>query len=540
MLLSRRESPTTSSSSSATTAEEYDVIVIGAGVNGLLSAAYLAKAGAKTLVLEERNIIGGGCTTEEVTLPGFKHDICAANHSKIQSCPVITDNELGLDAFGLKYVYPDPNFTSLFRDNKAITLYKSAQKSADEIARFSQKDAASYLRMYEFWEKAVKDFYLKSQRAPPRPQSEIFAALEKTATGRELMRIQMMSNLELVEENFEDDHVKAHMLRLTTQGGFPPEQSGIGFIFYTNTVYRHNFPGGFPIGGAQSLPDSLARCIEHYGGNVVASSRVKKILVEDGVAKGVELADGKKIRARKAVISSVHVKLLFLEMLDEKWVSEDIRSGIKRLRTGVSEFAIHVALKERPHTRPEYNVDGRVSYQAAETTESIVRFFATVRRNGLPKDVSTIPLQVLCHTALDPSRAPEGGHILNISHYAPYDIDGDSSKWEKIRETVLDSYLDSVNFYFPNVSRSSILSFRIETPPDYVKKNSSFLRGNPFGLDYLPWQSGYMRPLPGYSDYRTPLKGLYMTGACTWPGGAVQGNPGRNTAMTVLQDIMPK
>lgn len=522
----------------ATSSEDFDVIVIGAGVNGLVSAAYLAKAGAKTLVLEERDIVGGGCTTQEINVPGFRHDVCATIHDQIQDCPVFTKDELGLFSnFGLKYIYPDPMLVSLFRDNNKVVQYKSVQKTAESIATLSQHDARSYQKIFDYWDTVVKEPFVASRQAAPVPPSQFYANLERTSQGRELMTQFMMSTLELVDENFEDDHVKSHILRLTTAGGFPSTEHNLGWVLYSLVLNRHSYNWGFPEGGAQGLPDSLVRCIQHYGGRVMTSTKVRKVLVENGTAVGVELQSGKQIRAKKAIISSIHVKILFLLLLDEKWVSEELRFSINRLKFAMSEFVVHLALKEAPKARSEYKIDGSVLYGTPESTETVVDEFENLARNRIAKNPRDNPLQIIDHAYLDSKRAPKGGHTLNVSNYAPYDLNGDPQSWENVKMDLFQGYVDNVHDYFPNVTKENILGYSVFTPLDLERHNSSFLMGTPFGLGYSPWQSGYMRPLPSLSGYRTPIKNLYLTGACTWPGAAVQGHPGRNTAQVVLHDL---
>lgn len=518
--------------------EDFDIIVIGAGVNGLVSAAYLAKAGAKTLVLEEKDIVGGGCTTQEINVPGFRHDVCATVHDQIQDCPIFTQDELGLfSTFGLKYLYPDPMLVSLFRDNRRVVQYQSVQKSTDDIAKFSEHDSQSYQKLFNYWDSVVRGPFVAARQAPPVRLSQFYAALENTPEGRELMTQFMMSAQELVEENFEDDHVRSHLLRLTTAGGFPSTEHNLGWVLYSLVFNRHSYHWGFPEGGAQGLPDALVRCIQHYKGKVMLSSPVRKVLVENGTAVGVELRNGKQIRAKKAVISAIHVKTLFLLMLDEKWVSEELRFAINRLKFSMSEFVIHLALKEPPKARPEYKMDGAVLYGTPESTEAVVNEFENLARNRLAKDPKDNPLQILSHAFLDTKRAPKGGHTFNVSNYAPYDLNGDPQNWEKVKMDLYEGYVANLHDYFPNVSKDTILGYSVFTPLDFERHDSSFLNGTPFALGYSPWQSGYMRPLPTLSGYRTPIKGLYLTGASTWPGAAIQGHPGRNTARVILNDL---
>src|SRR3990172_7596538 len=210
---------------------EADILVLGAGHNGLTAAAYLAKAGLKTLVLEAKEQVGGGSGTEELTAPGYRHDTCASIHGVIQMGPVL--QELELHRFGLRYIHPDPLYASVFPDGSSLITWRSVEQTVKEIERFSPKDAAAYRRLVEFWEKEIRDWVVRARYSPPRKPSEIYASLEKRERGFEVMRLMASSPLEVVEEFFEEEHVRAHVLKASIQGGPFPDQLGYGLMVLT-------------------------------------------------------------------------------------------------------------------------------------------------------------------------------------------------------------------------------------------------------------------------------------------------------------------
>ncbi|HZU05249.1 MAG TPA: NAD(P)/FAD-dependent oxidoreductase [Chloroflexota bacterium] len=510
-----------------------DVLVLGAGHNGLIAATYLAKAGLQTLVLEAKDQVGGGCATEELTAPGFRHDTCATIHGAIQMGPVL--QELELARFGLRYIYPDPLYASAFPDGAALITWRSVERSAEEIARFSPRDAAAYRRLVELWERHIRPWFVKTRYAPPRKPSELYALLEQSERGFEVMRLMASSPLEVVNEFFEEEHVRAHVLKASLQGGPLPDQLGYGLlVFVSGTGARHSFGWAFPEGGSLELPLALVRALRAHGGEVVTGARVREVLVEDGVARGVVTEDGRRFAARQAIVAGLHVRQLFLELIDDRWLDPRLREAARQVRTGLSEVVLHLALSEPPRYRPEYGVDGVVHCHLPETMADLVAAYAEYRKG---RRYPRAPFQIVCHTLLDARRASPGGHVLNVGHYAPYELDGRPETWNEIREQLLAEELERVREYVPNVTERTIVGKAVATPLDIAAYNPMFYRGDIMGMAHIPSQDGYLRPFPEVSEYRTPIQHLYLTAACTYPGGSISGAPGRNCALTVLADL---
>jgi len=512
---------------------EADVVVLGAGHNGLTAAAYLAKAGLKTLVLEAKKGVGGGSGTEELTVAGYRHDTCASIHGGIQAGPVLKDLEL--HRFGLRYLYPDPLYASVFPDGTSLITWRSVEQTAKGIARFSPKDAAAYLRLMDFWENAIKEGFARSRYSPPRKPTEIYSRLEKSPHGLELMRFMASSPLEVVRELFEEEHVRAHVLKASIQGGIFPDQFGSGgLVFAGGTGARHTFGWGIPEGGALELPLALLRCLRSFGGDVITSAAVKEIIVEDGTVKGVITSDRRRFAAHKALVAGLHVRQLFRDMIDPKWLDPALVEAMGKVKTGLSEVVLHLALSERPRYRPCFGVDDVVHVHAPESISDLIAAYAEYRKgNRYPR----APFQIICHTLLDSKRAPRGHHILNVGHYASYDLNGRPESWATIKEDLLRHEIERVREYIPNVDEKSIVGKLVETPLDIEAGNAMFLRGDIGGMGHVPSQEGFLRPHPSISDYRTPIQRLYLTAACTFPGGSITGAPGHNAAQSVLRDL---
>ncbi len=512
---------------------EADILVLGAGHNGLTAAAYLAKAGLKTLVLEAKQQVGGGSGTAELTVPGYRHDTCASIHGGIQAGPVLKDLEL--HRFGLRYIYPDPLYASVFPDGTSLITWRSVEQTMKGIEHFSPKDAAAYRRLMNFWDKAFKDGFARSRYSPPRKPTEIYARLEKSEFGGDAMRFMASSPLEVVKELFEEEHVRAHVLKASIQGGIFPDQFGSGnLVFTAGTGARHTFGWGLAEGGALELPLALTRCLRSFGGDVITGAPVKEIIVENGTATGVITSDGRRFGAHKALVAGLHVRPLFREMIDPKWLDSTLVEAMGNVKTGLSEVVLHLALSERPRYRPSFGVDDVVHVHASESISDLIAAYAEYRKgNRYPR----APFQILCHTLLDSRRAPQGHHVLNVGHYAPYDLSGRPQLWSSIKEELLHHEMERVREYISNVSEKTVIGKLVETPLDIEASNAMFLRGDIGGMGHLLSQEGFLRPHPSISDYRTPIQRLYLTAACTFPGGSISGAPGHNSAMTVLSDL---
>jgi phytoene dehydrogenase-like protein len=512
--------------------QEADVLVLGGGHNGVAAACYLAKAGLRTLVLEARPEVGGGCSTEELAAPGFRSDPCAAIHANILAGPVPKELELG--RFGLRYLYPDPTSASVFPDGASLTAWRDVERTTQEIGRFSQADAGAYRDLMALWEEHIRPWFVASRYAPPRRQSEIYAQLEASPRAGDLLRFMAASPLEVVTEVFEDDHVRAHALKASIQGGVFADQAGYGLNVPVALGSRHAYGWGFPEGGSLELPRALAAALRHHGGDVVTGARVREILVEGGRAIGAVTDDGRRFGATRAIVAGVHIRQLFREMIDGRWLDAGLLERVGNLKMGLSEVVLHLALSEPPRFKTEPGVDGVVHVQAAESVQDLVAAYARARQKELHERA---PFQVLCHTLMDPTRAPTGGHVLNVARYVPYDLHRRPGDWADLAPSLLEHELARVAEYMPNLAGATIVGRALATPLDIEASNEMFEQGNIMGIGHFLSQEGVLRPLPELSGYRTPIENLYLTGACTFPGGGISGAPGRNAAQVVLDSI---
>jgi phytoene dehydrogenase-like protein len=506
----------------------YDFIVIGSGHNGLACAGYLAKAGARVLVLERNDRVGGSCHTAEATLPGFRHNICSMVHTHIPLSPVY--RELELERHGVRYVYPEQLRGTIFPDQRCLVMYRDSAQMAAEIARFSARDARTFTQLVEDYGEFIESTYLPLMYSPPLPPSLQTAELEKSPEGLALMQWQASTPVQLLDELFESEPVKVHFLARMTVLGFPPDAFGQGWICLFR-ILRAEAP--ICVGGSQQLAEGLRRCVEAHGGVVRTGAEAKRILMQGGRATGVELKDGTRVDAAKAVVTNVEPKKSFLGLVGEQHLPAAFATRVRNYHSrGRSLFCLHLAVSEPPQ------------YKAAADNAHVNRAFSQEMFCGAVADqvqayqeiaAGKPPrremLQITVPTLFDPSQAPAGRHTVLVWQYAPYELaPGGPAGWQKVRQEYAAHCLALWRSYAPNMTKDRILAMTIQDPTDTVRQNDNMVNGVDVVGDMTPDQMGYFRPFAGWSSYRSPIEGLYMCGGYCHPGGGVHAGAGHNAA----------
>jgi len=512
---------------------EFDIVVAGAGHNSLVTAAYLARAGLRVLVLERAQRIGGDTSTEEVTLPGYRHDLCASAHTIFQSSPIVRNDELQLGRYGLRYLFPDPVVVMPFTDGEGIAMRRDRAATAREIERFSPRDARAYERMLDDWDQ-IKESQNRVRYSPATTPSEAIAALEATAPGVEAVRWRYSSALDTVRERFEDERVRSFFLWLSLMTMARVDQPGTGLLPLSIAAGRQAFSWTTAEGGSAALPDALARIVVEHGGAVRTGAEVMRILIEDGRAVGVVTADGTEHRAKRAVVSTIHVKHL-PDIVGAAALGEDFMRGLSRWRTGVTMFVTHYALA----TEPRYALDGGPTASVAAgicgSTDELLTALAAFERGEVHLDRP--PLLCISSSVIDATRAPAGHHTLKIVGFLPYELrHGGPERWDALKDEVSDALLEQY-LRHTTLRRRDILARHVESPLDLERRNPHNYRGSCHGGEQDLAQEGALRPMPGWAGYRLPVAGLYQTGATTHPGASVTGAPGRNCAQVLLGDL---
>jgi len=507
----------------------YDFIVVGGGINGLTAACYLAKAGFKTILLEKKSVVGGGAITEEITLPGFKHDVLATSISIFKAGPVQQDLEL--EKYGYCELNPEPVAGTPFKGNSAIIIYKDPRKTFKTVQRFSRKDAKTLEDLYRFYLKN-KEKLLCGLYGPPLPLGALITSLEGNEEGREFIRVMFMSARDFLDENFESDEVKAFLtLWACNQVPHAPEDSGSVPLMLVLYGLLQEKGYGIPVGGIKTLADALALCFQTHGGIIAKNAEVTQIIVEDGVARGVRLSSGREIEAKRGVLSNVEPKTLFFKLVGKDHLEPAFVKKVERFRYArVTEVMVHAALDRWLNFKP-------IALQRAGIVQigPSLRYISEAYNqciNGIPPKRPFITINNT--TVYDTSRAPQGKHTLWALARAPAELS--KGRWSDVKEKFADRIIEVISQYAPNINKI-ILKRVVLSPEDIQSIAPNIILGDPCIGSATIDQSMALRPFPGWSTYRTPIKGLYMCSASTHPGGGISGAPGYNAVKVILEDV---
>ncbi len=497
-----------------------------------MAAAYLAKAGLDVLVLERRPIVGGACVTEEIH-PGFRVStlayVCGLLRPEIKA-------DLQLASFGLEEHVYDPATFLPFPDQRYLLYRNDSAWNGDQIAKFSKADAKAWPKYERFWEEFA-ELVEPTLLAPPVSVADL-ASLVQTAEAEDFLRhLLFMSIAEMLDEYFESDEVKASLATSAVAGTMAgPRTSGTAFVLGHHTlgdIGGVKGAWGWPRGGMGAIPDSIARAAAHFGADIRTGADVRRILVRDGRAVGVELSDGTEIEAR-IVLSNADPKRTFLKLVGEEHLPPEFVRAVARIRFESSSFKLNLALRELPDftaipgTRLQRH--HRSIIDVAPSMDYLERAYDDAK-HGLP---SREPfLEFVIQSANDPSVAPPGMHTLTVSaKFAPFDLR--TGSWDIEGAKFAERILDILETYAPNI-RHAIAAVHWRSPLD-MEREYGLTRGDVFHGAILPHQMFSFRPVPGWSSYRTPVRGLYLCGAGAHPGGGVIGAPGHNAAMAALED----
>ena len=513
--------------------EQFDIVIAGAGHNSLITAAYLGKAGYSCLVLEARPVTGGNTMTEELTLPGFSHDTCSTTHAIFMQSPIWSNQELPLADYGLEYIKADPVSHVVFPDGTSITQWMDIERTCEELAKFSRKDAETYRRMMSEW-RNVSPIFNKIRYRPAGWGPSIAEELAEHPQGAMWLRRQALSAWDIIDSSFEDWHIKSWMVWFAEGTVQPAERPGTGTLAYSFVAGRQRNGWAIPKGGSGSLPQALCRIVEAQGGTILTNQPVNRLLLEGGRCVGVETESGEQFRARHAVVSSIHVKQL-VDMAPASSWGDAFLYGVETYKAGRTMFVAHYATTEPPQFPTSNGTLSVVAAGVAQTAERQLRVESDFHRGIVATDQPV--LLVLTPSVEDASRAPDGKHIIKVINLQPYALREGAEKWDDIKEEVAANNLAQLRQYAPNLTADKILATEIRSPLDLERYNRHNWHGSCHGGDMSPAQSETLRPVPGYAQHRMPIPGLYQTGATTHPGGSVTGGPGRNAAMVLLHDL---
>jgi phytoene dehydrogenase-like protein len=513
----------------------YDIVVMGAGHNGLTAAAYMAKAGKKVLVLESKGHIGGGVSTRELITPGYWHDEHSNVHIMIQGNPMLREDELGLlSKFGLEYIYPDLVHVSIWEDGTVIRSYKDLDRTCAELAQTtSEKDAEAY-RKFVLMSQTALPMLMSGMYAPPFPMGAFVAMMDQNEEGRFLLDLMQRTAVDIVSQYFDSELLKLHIVRMVTENLQMPDELGTGMGAFVMPGIIHTFGCSMPKGGSGQLSKALVRALEHFGGEVRVNAEVKRVIVSSGKAVGLEMIDGEQIMAKDGVIGAIHPHRL------RKYVSEAPEPVLARAeRVTQSTFSInlsHLALKERLQLKVGNECNAMMTeFMDFYTVRDMQLEYDKLRRG----EVSSRLIAGGDNAIFDPSRAPEGAGVFYGVNFGPYHLhDGGSAAWDVQKEQHGDRALAQYRKFFTNLSDDNIIGRVVRSPLDHERDSpNSFVEGDAHGCAPFFYQSSGHRPTPDLGSFRVPgVEGLYLVGPFMHPGGGVFG-AGRATAIQMMDDM---
>ena len=523
----------------------YDVVIVGAGHNGLTCACYLAKAGRKVLVLERRHIVGGAVCTQDDLIPGYRLDVGSSAHIMIHLTPVLRDLEL--HKFGLEYIEMDPwAYYPILGTGTGISFYRSVAKTCESIAKISPRDAVAYKKFVTHWGELNEGIF-ETFLNPPSP-GKIFRKIFKrnlfNVSSRKLWssmdttRQLMAPYGTVIDELFEHPAMRTALAWLSAQSGPAPSEMATGDMLGWNAMI-HKSGAKRAKGGSGALTQAMAKCLLSHGGEILCDAEVHEISREDD---HWNVAFAKKGRTfleaeTKRVVGACHLHTFFKTLTN---APEELKKRVTRTRIG-NGFGMIVrhAVKELPNygdkSAPAGPLPGTKDYHTSlQLLCPSIDYLNSSHRDfmfGLPPKQPSVV--AMTFSALDPTLAPKGKHTLfTWAQYHPYEM-SNGENWDDIREREADKLYDLVCQYAPNMKGKMIARY-IQTPLD-IERTLGMLRANVMHLEMSLDQMFMFRPLPELSEYKVPgMPGVYLTGASTHPGGGVFAASGYNTARVIL------
>ncbi len=513
--------------------QTYDAIVIGAGHNGLAAAVHLAARGWSVAVLERNAQPGGAVKTQEITLPGFRHDLYAMNLSMFAGSPFFAAHKDRLLANGLGFVPAAHCFATAFPDGTWCGVSKDLEATASRIAALSAKDAQAWRKMLdEFGSDAPHIFALLGAPMPSWSAAKaVWRAwrAKGTAWVLDTARMLLASPRAFLGQRFESEKLRTTLAAWGMHLDFAPDTAGGALFPYLESMANQAFGMVIGAGGADTIIAAMTRTLTSLGGALLTNAEVARVVTADGRATGVALADGRALVARRAVIANVHPKILLERLLPGEEGRTPAARRIAALRPGPGTMMIHLALSGLPDWSAGAELKSFAYVHLAPSLAMMARAYGEAVEGLLPAEPVLVVGQP---TAIDPSRAPPGQHVLWIQvRVLPAAIQGDAAgqiaarAWDAAKEAYAERVLDIVERYAPGL-RGKILGRAVLSPLDLERDNPSLVGGDSLSGSHHLDQYYVFRPARGWSRYKTPVPGLYMIGAATWPGAGTGAGSG--------------
>lgn len=514
---------------------EYDGIILGAGHNGLILAAYAGLAGFRTLCVDRAPEAGGGLVTvDNPRHPGFLHNTHSFYHRAIRQMPWYRD--LDLANRGAVYIEPELNTAIILDGGETLEWWTDFERTAESFAGWSARDARQLRLWRDRFLPVLQQILIPESQSPPLPREERRRTLERSAEGRLLLEVSALSPLEFVEREFTHPVIQAGLLFFN--GLREVDLRCRGFGHHIAALLASPGKAQMCLGGSAKLGQALCSAVESVSGTIRVNAPLQQILVENGRAVGVQLASGETVRARHFVASSLNPQQTFLDLLDAQYVPAEWRKRAEGFQYNLLAplFALNVALSEAPQ------------YRAAQARPYLDRAFMIIL--GLSHvdqfseivrhhEAGTIPPTVMwgsCPTVFDPSQAPQGGHTAFWWEKLPYRLRGDAANWDSEKQIHGRRMLDFWKRYAPNVE-DAVIDAWTRSALDTERSLPNMREGDLLVGAFTNDQYAYHRPFPGAGEYRGHLPGLYLCGSSSHPGGNITGLPGYNCAQVLLADL---
>ncbi len=513
----------------------YDGIIIGGGHNGLILQAYAGLAGLKCLCLERRPETGGGLTTvEDPQQLGFFHNTHAFFQRAITDMPWYRD--LALEDQGLVFIEPELNVALLTRDERSLQWWTDFQKTFDSFAEFDRQDAQALKDWHDKFHPIVEKYLRPENFSPPLKKEERRELLQRTPDGRLLLETSELSPLEFVHKYFRHPTIQAGLLFFN---GLREVDLRIrGFGHHIPSLLAQPSKAQMSVNGSKALAQALESAVTRSGGTIVTNAQPETLIVESSRVTGVRLENGEIFKARKFVASSLNPHQTFLELIPDKDLSHSWRAKAEAFKYNLLAplYALHLNLNEPPR------------YKASDSDPALSKAFMTIL--GLDHidqfsdivahhEAGTVPPPVMwgaVPTLFDPSQAPTGKHTAFMWEKLPFDLKGNSANWVDEQDSLGAERLEFWSDYAPNL-RDCVISSFTQSPLEIEQAFPNMKNGDLLIGSFAGDQIGYNRPFSGAGHYRAHLKGLYLCGSSSHPGGNITGLPGYNAAQVILRDL---